>query len=376
MCSALDAGKARKPRRELLLFAFWDFFCWLSPFFTLLHAPHKYVDINQRPEYGLGFCLKASGCLKAKQFSQNHNTTTKHKISIYKGWLKMISIKTSKIICACLAVIGLTSVIAPASATIFSIDEFTVARGDGTVIFKDSFDGGGAPPSAPNFISNGNPASYFLTGAAGIEAGGSYGLDTSIGAVRDAVSRPGQNLVVDARLQTNVDNANNSNGLKGGNTFIVSGLFNLASLPVVPREGYGVRLSDSSVVGGTGNDILDIFLRQNSSGVLVIEFRRVDLVADFITSYGTFAYDLGHDQVLLQLSKLDTATKAIQASFAYVDSGVTGAFTTFGTTADIFNGENATRASFRATSPIPLPPTIFLSLIGLAALVSVRKFKA
>ena len=288
----------------------------------------------------------------------------------------MISTKTSKMLCACLSVLGVFSLMNPASATVFSIDEFTVARGDGTVIFRDAFDNGIAPPSAPNFLSNGNPASYALTGAAGTEAGGSYRYDTAQGLIVDAVGRPGFNRASDARLLTNIDNANNSNGLKGGNTFIVSGLFNLASIPTVPREGFGIRLSDGGVVGGTGNDILDLFLRQNASGVLVIQFRRIDVVADFITTFGSFAYDPTQDQVLLQLSKLDAATKSIQASFAYVDAGVTGAFTTFATTADIFNGENATRASFRATTPVPLPPTIFLSLIGLAALISVRKFRA
>jgi hypothetical protein len=286
----------------------------------------------------------------------------------------MLSAKTSKTLCACLSVIGLLSVISPASATVFSIDQFTITRANGSPIFQDTFADNLAPPNSPNF-ANGTATSYFLTGGAGIEANGSYGLDTSLGAVRDAVGRPGQNLVVDARVQTNVDNTNNANGLKGGNTFIVSGLFNLTSLPVVPIEGFGIRLSDSGVVGGTGNDIVDLFVRQNASGMLIIEFRRLDLVANFVTSYGTFAYDPGHDQVLLELSKLDAATKAIQASYAYVDAGITSAFTAFGTTTDIFNGENATRASFRATSPIPIPPTIFLSLIGLAALVSVRKFK-
>lgn len=288
----------------------------------------------------------------------------------------MISAKTSKTLCACLTAFGLFSVITPASATVFSIDEFTVARGDGTVIFRDAFDNGVAPPSAPNFLSNGNTASYALTGAAGTEAGGIYSYDTAQGLVVDAVSRPGFNQASDARLLTNIVNTNNTNGLKGGNTFIVSGLFNLASIPTVPREGFGIRLSDGGVVGGTGNDILDLFLRQDASGALVIQFRRVDIVADFITTFGSFAYDPMHDQVLLQLSKLDATTKAVQASFAYVDAGVTGAITTFGTTADIFNGENATRASFRATTPVPIAPTLSLTLLGLLSMFAIRKSKA
>ncbi len=293
----------------------------------------------------------------------------------------MISAKTSKTLCTCLSVIGLLSVITPASATVFSIDEFKISRPasasnpTGSVAFLDSFDNGVPPPNAPNF-NNGNAASYTVTGVAGPEANGSLNFDTALGAVRDAVGRPGQNLVFDARINTNILNTDTTNGLKAANTFIVDGLFNLTALPVLPREGFGIRLSDSGISGGTGNDILDLFVRQNASGTLVIEFRRVDLVADFITSYGSFVYAPGHDQVLLELSKLDATTKAVQASFAYVDAGVTGGFTTFGTTADIFNGENATRASFRATSPIPIPPTIFLSLLGLAAMVTVRKLKA
>jgi hypothetical protein len=51
---------------------------------------------------------------------------------------------------------------------------------------------------------------------------------------------------------------------------------------------------------------------------------------------------------------------AVTASFAYVDGGVAGPFTTFGATADIFRGENFTRAEFLFLEPTPEPATLLL----------------
>lgn len=286
----------------------------------------------------------------------------------------MISIKTSKTLIACLSVIGLFSMINPASATVFSIDEFKVTRANGNSVFLDTFSDGNAPPSAPNF-SNGNAGSYFTTGTFGPESGGKLALDTSLGAVRDAVGRPGQNLVLDARLQSNVDQTNTTNGLKAANDFIVSGLFDLSTLPGNLREGFGIRLSDGGISADV-NDNVELLVRRNVANELVVSFRRVDIVADLITTIDSILFELGHQQVLLELSKLNAATKTITASFAYVDGDIIGARTVFANTTDIFNGETATRASFRATTPIPLPPTAFLALLGLAAMVFVRKRNA
>lgn len=286
----------------------------------------------------------------------------------------MISIKTSKTLIACLSVIGLFSMINPASSTVFSIDEFKVTRANGNLVFLDPFSDGNAPPNAPSF-NNGNSGSYSTTGTFGPESGGKLALNTALGVPTEATGRPGQNLVLNARLQTNIDQTNTTNGLKAANDFIVSGLFDLSTLPGNLREGFGVRLSDGGISASV-NDNVELMVRRNVAGELVVSYRRVDIVADLVTTIDSILFELGHQQVLLELSKLNAATRTITASFAYVDGGTIGTRTVFANTTDIFNGETATRASFRATTPIPLPPTAFLALLGLAAMVLVRKRNA
>lgn len=274
----------------------------------------------------------------------------------------MTSIRINKTLCAALTAMGLLSTIAPATAATFSIDEFSVTRANGNLVFRDTFGDGISPPSAPNF-NNSNSASYSLTGTAGAETGGRLSLDTSLGALREATDRTGQNLIFDARLLTNIDPTNTTDGFKAGNTFIVNGLFDLNSLPTVPFEGFGIRLSDGGI--GLGDDRLDLFVRRNPINDLVIQFRRVDGLIDLVTTFGSVLLDSSHDQILLKLSKLDAATDTVIGSYSYVDSGVSGIETAFINTADIFNGESVTRASFRAISPVPEPDAYAMMLAGL-----------
>lgn len=278
----------------------------------------------------------------------------------------MISINISKTLWAALSTIGLLTTIAPATAATFSIDEFFITRSNGNLVFRDSFSDGVSPPSAPNF-NNGNQGAYFLTGLAGTEAGGKLSLDTSLGVIRDATGRAGQNRVFDARLLTNIDPTNTTNGFKAANTFIVNGLFDLSALPTVPFEGFGIRLSDAGIgsLSNQGDDQLELLVRRNLINDLVIQFRRVDSQNDLVTTFGSVLLDTSHDQVQLGLSKLNATTPTVAASFAYVDGGVVGGVTSFVNTADIFNGENATRASFRAISPVPEPGAYGMMLVGL-----------
>lgn len=283
----------------------------------------------------------------------------------------MFSIKSARVWATSLMVSVLLIGMSTASAALFTIDNFKITRVNGNLVFQDTFSDGVPPPSAPNF-TNGNAGSYSIVGVAGPEAGGKLNLNTALGAPSDAVGRPGQNRVIDARLLTNTDPTNMVNGFKVGNDFIVSGLFDLSVLPTLRREGFGIRLSDVGLTPAS-NDILDLMVRLNAAGNLVVDFRRLDVAADFVTIIDSAIFELGHQQILLELSKLNAATKTITASFAYVDGGIAGSNFVFANAADIFNGENVTRASFRAQTPIPIPPTLYLSLLGLAGMIWMRK---
>jgi hypothetical protein len=157
----------------------------------------------------------------------------------------------------------------------------------------------------------------------------------------------------------------------------VRGLFDLV-VSTELRSGYGIRLDDRAP-GGTGpqDDNLRLDVRMYANGNLLISYLRQDFVADAITLIDLVALDTNHDQVLLQLDRLSAVDDAITASFAYVDGGVVGAFTTFGATADIFHGEGFTRAGFNAfigASDTPAPaPGMTPLLAGIAVWAARRR---
>src|ERR671922_234020 len=71
------------------------------------------------------------------------------------------------------------------------------------------------------------------------------------------------------------------------------------------------------------------------------------------------------DEFSVTLAKLSAGIDEITASFSYIDGGVAGPVTTFASTADIFNGENFTRAAFVAFTPAPVPePSTLAFLLG------------
>lgn len=278
----------------------------------------------------------------------------------------MISAKTSKALCACLAAIGLFSVITPATAGIYSIDDFSISRtraGVTTTIFQDNFNDATAPTAPP----------YFINGAVGTQSGGRYQFDTATGGIFDAVGE-GQVRVSSARFNPVV--SNNATNLSSTDIFTVTGVFDLL-VPVVAREGYGIRLNDAGISSTTSNlnDRLEILVRRTIDGILAIQFRDSDSFADMTTLIAETDVETNHDQIVLQLAKA-SAANSITARFAYVDSGVVGAFTDFAGSGTLFDGENFTRAEFRATTPVPIAPTLSLTLLGLMSMFAIRKSKA
>jgi len=249
-----------------------------------------------------------------------------------------------------------------AQASPVFIDDFIVAK---TVVsfFFDPFSDGVPPPSAPNF-PGGVPASYFVSGTLS-ESVGKVRLDTVGAAIVPGIGINLNFFFERALLLTNIDPLNLTLGLKNDDTFSVRGLFDL-TVPSQSLEAYGIRLNDGTGPP-TANDLLEVGVRRASDGIDRVQFFRLDQVANTATFFGSFLLDPGHDQILLDLTRLSTASDAITASFAYVDGGVVGPFTTFGTTADIFRGENFTRAEFVFFTPVPEPANLILFGVGLVA---------
>ena len=279
----------------------------------------------------------------------------------------MISIKTSKTLIACLSVIGLFSVISPAFATVFSIDNFSIERtrdGATTTIFQDNFNNGVAPTNPP----------YFINGVVGTESDGRYRFDTATGGLFNSVGNDTQARVASARFNPQENNA--LTNLRSSDAFLVTGVFDLIT-PVNLREGYGIRLTDAGIASTTSNlnDRLEILVRRTVDGLLAIQFRDSDSSLGLITLLDSAGLDTNHEQIVLALFKRDAAVNTISAGYAYRDNGIVGVFTEFLSTGTLFDGENFTRAEFRATTPVPIAPTLSLTLLGLMTMFAIRKRK-
>lgn len=249
-----------------------------------------------------------------------------------------------------------------AQATPFFIDEFTVVK-NGAPFFDDKFSGT-APPVAPNF-ANGTPASYFVNGTF-TNVGNKVLMDRAQGAILPSGIDGSPFLINQALLLTNIDPTNTILGLKSNHTFSVTGIFDLV-LPGPTNEAYGIRLADFTNTDA-GDDIVDLLVQRVTGGKVGILFIDKDFIAHTFTVDGFALLDPSHDKIALTLTKPDAGSPNIQASYAYIDGGVTGPTTTFGGTANAFTDENFTRAVFIAFSPVPEPSSLLLLSSGLVGL--------
>ena len=243
-------------------------------------------------------------------------------------------------------------------------------------IFYDSFADLQAPPNAPNFtiLGGGGEASYAMLGSVGpesiINGEGILTLD-SAGTVPNAYGTPVQQGI----LRTNVD-PNTLSGLKQANTsFAAGGIFNLIN-PGSGMGSYGVRFTDVGV--GTGDNIVSLSVHGRVDGSGVVQFSSFDINTGVRTVISQQVIDTSHAQIGLGLAYLDpdgTDPKAVYAAYFYLDNDVPTSFFDLAGSAQLFDGENFTRAAFFAadTNPLPIPePAEYLMMLAGLGLVGWR----
>ncbi|MGH8689963.1 MAG: VCBS domain-containing protein [Burkholderiales bacterium] len=238
----------------------------------------------------------------------------------------------------------------------FRADSFSVSR-NGVQIFHDPFDGGGAPPSAPNFGNN-TTANYTTTGLF-VEIDGKLVMR---GDSAFAFRGTGNDALIvgnEAILVTNVDPANTVNGLKKNHQFVIEGVFDLVE-PALARQAYGLTLTDG--VNQIADDLLGLTVRRDPvDGQVYVQLVNNSAVLDTST---LVERDLlvagGADQIRLRLGH-EADSGDVSASYELLTGGIVigggslGQAGIFGTDTPGFAGddENWIRAGLfsNATDP-------------------------
>jgi hypothetical protein len=261
------------------------------------------------------------------------------------------------------------------SAFEFHIDQFTVTRVNGGVpvpLVNDTFADGILPPKGPDGITD----VYLIAGSpwpAASESGGKLAL-TSDGAAL-AVDADGRLLLTQrARFATDTTLGGNA-GLRDDGVFSVRGIFDLDA-PTAIWQGYGIKLTDTTL-GNAGDDTLELLVRRNEASQVVVQLARSDFAGGTWTVLEEHAVDSGRgDQIQLLLAKLNSTSRAVNASFIYLSAGSpVGAATVFSSAPLIFNGEDYTRAEFKATeaAAVPEPGAVLLLAVGLSMLAGAAR---
>src|SRR5215471_994547 len=227
----------------------------------------------------------------------------------------------------------------------FKIDEFKVVKtGTNPFTFDHTFTGN-TPPAAP---------SYFVTGTFPSDGTGPGAALDGNNAGFGTGSPPGDPFFGQyATLNTNIDPANTTSGLKDNSSFTVSGVFDLI-LPQEDRNEYGIRLSDRTA-NQAGDSTVELRVTRDPGGIERVQLREIDFSSHLSTVLQSFTLNPGsHDHIQLSLAYDPAHLNVVQASFELEQNGTLDESTlrTFNTTGTlIFNNENWTRAQLFAEAP-------------------------
>jgi hypothetical protein len=287
------------------------------------------------------------------------------------------------------AVLSVTVLLAasgmPAHAYVVNLDNFKVTKNGSTLMEDDFSDTAGlglaGPMTEPS--NNGTLGIYGVSNSGGQSEGtvtGNRTFDTSGAVLGQSVFDPlvaTQQTAIELRtVRTAVTDPD---GLKTDDTFRVDAIVSLGDLSDFGNtDAYGIRLRDRNTPTTVGDDDLRLEIRRNSSGDVTVALRHRDSVANINTVLQEIALSaldlLNNDQVLLTLEKAIGGSVTIGASFELLSSGVGGGVTAFTSTFDIFNGEDWTRAGFRAfDNNVPAPGSALLFGLALVALGLARR---
>jgi hypothetical protein len=300
----------------------------------------------------------------------------------------MLSLRSLSALTIAVATAAAITLPSPASASaITAIDQFIITRSNTdtaqfyegqTVFYRDVFSDGAEPPAGGSFF-DGSAGTYDVLGSYPVDAesDGKLGLDSSFGGPFTNANG-GTRTLQRSTLLTSFDPTNRAGLKEDFHTFSVFGLFDL-TIPPLPRDGYGIAVSDGGPAGAT--ESIDLFVRREENGSLVIRFQEQDFLNRVVNTLELDALVIptGADQIELQLRRDVLGTNALTASYRFWDDGEAlglGSFTTMSTAASFFTNNGWARGIFFAvegTAAVPEPNTLALLLIGSACALAVSK---
>ncbi len=240
----------------------------------------------------------------------------------------------------------------------FFVDELKITKtinGTPTVIVHDTF----SDHLSPGFADGPNGSKVFW-GSDG-STGEGAGRVTLIGPMALEPTPDAGTGVLAARagetLLTNIDPATDfglKDGVRDGADFVVEARFDLV-LPDDVGERFGLRLNDRDGAA-PGNDQIAIILERSADAgnPVKVMLRDTDFTANTSTTLEQIALNAlpGDDQIVFRLSHDHDERGVVHAQFELWDNGSLRSTTDFNMTGQIFNGENWTRASIFAASPV------------------------